>query len=86
MVHCNFCSSLLQMGNQKRKSSDMEKEFVVMNDGNGEDTDPESPPAFSLSEPPISGHRNQRNVARSSMEKGKSKMVATSGKLPVKRT
>ena len=74
------------MGNQKRKSSDMEKEFVVMNDGNGEDTDPESPPGFSLSEPPISGHRNQRNVARSSMEKGKSKMVATSGKLPVKRT
>ena len=74
------------MGNQKRKSSDIEKEFVVMNDGNGEDTDPESPPGFSLSEPPISGHRNQRNVARSSIDKGKSKMVATPGKLPVKRT
>ena len=86
MVHCNFCSSLLQMGNQKWKSSDIEKEFVVMNDGNGEDTDPESPPGFSLSEPAISGHRNQRNVARSSIDKGKSKMVATPGKLPVKRT
>ena len=56
-----------------------------MNDENGEDTDPESPPGFSLSEPPIFGHPNQRNVARSSMDKGKSKMVAP-GKLPVKRT
>ncbi|KAJ9672772.1 hypothetical protein PVL29_002630 [Vitis rotundifolia] len=74
------------MGNQKRKSLDIEEEFVVMNDGNGEDIDPESPPGFSLSEPPISGHRNQRNVARSSMDKGKSKMVATPGKLPVKKT
>ncbi|KAL6339238.1 hypothetical protein AAG906_024389 [Vitis piasezkii] len=73
------------MGNQKRKSSDIEKEIVVMNDENqneSSDTDPESPPGFSLSEPPISGHRNQRNVARSSMDKGKSKMVATPGKLP----
>ncbi|KAL6336515.1 hypothetical protein AAG906_022456 [Vitis piasezkii] len=70
------------MGNQKRKSSDIEKEFVAMNDGNGEDTDSESPPGFSLSELPIYGHPNQRNVARSSMEKGKSKMVATPGKLP----
>ena len=74
------------MGNQKRKSSNIEKEFVAMNDGNGEDTDPESPPGFSLSEPPISGHPNQRNVASSSMEKGKSKMVATLEKLPMKRT
>ena len=73
------------MGNQKRKSSDIEKKFVVMNDGNGEDTDLESPLGFSLFEPPISGHSNQRNVARSSMDKGKSKMVAP-GKLPVKRT
>ncbi|RVW61982.1 hypothetical protein CK203_063921 [Vitis vinifera] len=40
---------------------------------------------FPFSEPPISGHPNQRNVARSSMDKGKSKMVAP-GKLPVKRT
>ena len=56
-----------------------------MNDGNGEDTDPESSPGFFLSEPPISGHPNQRNVARSSMDKGKSKMGAP-GKLPMKRT
>ncbi|RVW53753.1 hypothetical protein CK203_068971 [Vitis vinifera] len=70
------------MGNQKRKSLDIEKELVAMNDGNGEDIDSESPPGFSLSELPISGHPNQRNVARSSMEKGKSKMVATPGKLP----
>ncbi|RVW86606.1 hypothetical protein CK203_045641 [Vitis vinifera] len=74
------------MGNQKQKSSDIEKEFMAMNDGNGEDTDPESPLGFSLFEPPIFGHPNQRNVARSSMDKGKSKMVATLGKLPVKRT
>ncbi|KAL6326071.1 hypothetical protein AAG906_000946 [Vitis piasezkii] len=74
------------MGNQKQKSSDIEKEFVAMNDRNGEDTDPESPPGFSLSEPPIFGHPSQRNVARSSMDKGKSKMVPTLGKLPVKRT
>ncbi|KAL6318386.1 hypothetical protein AAG906_040567 [Vitis piasezkii] len=56
-----------------------------MNDRNDKDTDPESPLGFSLSEPPISGHPNQRNVARSSMDKGKSKMGAP-GKLPVKRT
>ena len=77
IVRCNLCSSLLQMGNQKRKSSNIEKEFMAMNDGNGEDTDPESPLGFSLFEPPIFGHPNQRNVARSSMDKGKSKMVAT---------
>ncbi|RVW77778.1 hypothetical protein CK203_063784 [Vitis vinifera] len=70
------------MGNQKRKSSDIEKEFVVMNDGNGEDIDPESPPGFSLSEPPISGHRNQRNVARSSMIKENQRWLLTPGKLP----
>ncbi|KAL6324956.1 hypothetical protein AAG906_019864 [Vitis piasezkii] len=64
-----------QMGNQKRKSSDIEKEFVAINDENGEDTNPESPPGFSLSKPPVSGHPNQRNVARSSMDKDKSKMV-----------
>ena len=73
------------MGNQKRKSSDIEKEFVAMNDENGEDTNPESPPGFSFSKPLVSGHLNQRNVARSSMDKGKSKMFAL-GKLPVKRT
>ena len=73
------------MGN-KKKSSDIEKEFVAINDRNGEDTNPESPSGFSFFEPPVSGHPNQRNVARSSMEKGKSKMVATPGKLPVKRT
>ena len=73
------------MGNQKRKSSDIEKEFVVMNDGNGKDTDPESPLGFSFSEPPISGHPNQRNVTRSSMDKGKSKMVVPR-QLSVKRT
>ena len=73
------------MGNQKQKSSNIEKEFVAINDRNGEDTNPESPPGFSLSEPPVSGHPNQRNVARSSMDKGKSKMVAF-GKLPMKRT
>ncbi|RVW80033.1 hypothetical protein CK203_055840 [Vitis vinifera] len=33
-------SQLHAMGNQKRKSSDIEKEFVVMNDGNGEDMIP----------------------------------------------
>ena len=58
---------------------------MVINNRNGEDTDPKSPPRFSLSEPPVFGHLNQRNVARSSMDKGKSKMVAP-GKLPVKRT
>ena len=73
------------MGNQKQKSSYIEKEFMAINDENGEDTDPESPLGFSLSEPPVSGHPNQRNAARSSMDKGKSKMVAP-GKLPVKRT
>ncbi|KAJ9687253.1 hypothetical protein PVL29_015930 [Vitis rotundifolia] len=73
------------MGNQKRKSSDIEKEFVAINDRNGEDTDPKSPSGFSLSEPPISGHPNQKNVTRSSMDKGKSKMVGL-GNLPVKRT
>ena len=58
---------------------------MAINDGNDEDTNPESPPGFSLSEPPVSEHPNQRNVARSSMDKGKSKMVAPR-KLPVKRT
>ncbi|KAL6323036.1 hypothetical protein AAG906_023654 [Vitis piasezkii] len=64
------------MGNQKRKSSDIEKEFVVMNDGNGEDAIPNHLRIF-LSRTSHFGHRNQRNVARSSMDKGKSKMVAT---------
>ncbi|RVX19745.1 Retrovirus-related Pol polyprotein from transposon 17.6 [Vitis vinifera] len=68
------------IGNQKRKSSNIEKEFVAINDENGEDTDPESPPGFSLSEPPVSRHPNQRNVARSSLDKGKSTMVGL-GKL-----
>ncbi|RVW80941.1 Retrovirus-related Pol polyprotein from transposon opus [Vitis vinifera] len=64
-----------QMGNQKRKSSDIEKEFMTINDGNGKDTNSESPSGFSLSKPPFSGHPNQRNVTRSSMDKDKSKMV-----------
>ncbi|RVW30422.1 hypothetical protein CK203_088865 [Vitis vinifera] len=63
------------MGNQKRKSSDIEKEFMAINDGNGKDTNSESPSGFSLSKPPFSGHPNQRNVTRSSMDKDKSKMV-----------
>ena len=58
---------------------------MAINDENGEDTDPESPPGFSLSEPLLSGHPNQRNVARSSIDKGKSKMVSPR-KLLVKRT
>ena len=58
---------------------------MAINDENGEDTDPESPLGFSLSEPLLSGHPNQRNVTRSSIDKGKSKMVSP-GKLPVKRT
>ena len=58
---------------------------MAINDENGEDTDPESPPGFSLSEPPVSRHPNQRNVARSSLDKGKSTMVGL-GKLLVKRT
>ena len=58
---------------------------MAINDENGEDTDLESPPGFSLSEPLLSGHPNQRNVARSSIDKGKSKMVSP-GKLLVKRT
>ena len=73
------------MGNQKQKSSDIEKEFVAINDENGEDTNPESPSGFSLSKPPVSGHPNQRNIARSSMDKDKSKMVGHE-KLLVKRT
>ena len=73
------------MGNQKRKSSDIEKEFMAINDGNGKDTNSESPSGFSLSKPPFSGHPNQRNVTRSSMDKDKSKMVGH-GKLLVNRT
>ena len=73
------------MGNQKWKSSNIEKEFVAINDRNGKDTDPESPAGFSLFEPPIFGHPNQRNATRSLIDKGKSKMVAPK-KLLVKRT
>ena len=58
---------------------------MVINDGNGEDTSLESPPGFFLSKLPFFGHPNQRNVTKSSLDKGKSKMVAPE-KLPVKRT
>ncbi|KAJ9684971.1 hypothetical protein PVL29_017123 [Vitis rotundifolia] len=58
---------------------------MAINDKNGENTDLESRLGFSLSEPPISRHPNQRNVTRSSMDKGKSKMVGP-GKLLVKKT
>ena len=58
---------------------------MAINDENGEDIDPVSPPGFSLSELLVSRHPNQRNAARSSMDKGKSKMVAPR-KLPIRRT
>ena len=64
---------------------EIKEEFMVINDRNGEDTSLEFPSGFSISEIPISGHPNQRHVTRSSLDKGKSKMVVPE-KLPVKRT
>ena len=58
---------------------------MAINDRNGEDTGLGSPLGFSLSELPVSGHPNQRNVTKSSLDKGKSKMVAPE-KLSMKRT
>ena len=79
-----FGSSLLQMENQKRKSMEIEEEFVAINEGNGEDIGLELPLGFSIFEFPISRHPNQRNDIRSSLDKGKSKMVVPE-KLPTKR-
>ena len=58
---------------------------MTINDKNGEDTGLGSPLGFSLSELPDSGHPNQRNVTKSSLDISKSKMVALE-KLPMKRT
>ncbi|KAJ9703031.1 hypothetical protein PVL29_004687 [Vitis rotundifolia] len=63
---------------------EIEKEFVVINDRNGEDVGLEFPPGFSPSKLPIYGHPNQRHVTRSSLDKGKSNMVVPE-KLPMKR-
>ena len=68
------------MGNQKQKSMEIEEEFMVINDRNGEDTGLEFPLGFSFFE-----HPNRRHVIRSSLDKDKSKMVVPE-KLPVKRT
>ena len=57
----------------------------MINDKNCEDIGLEAPSGFSLSELPVSGHPNQRNVTKSSLDKDKSKMVGLE-KLPVKRT
>ena len=73
------------MGNEKRKSMEIEEEFMVINDGNGDDVGLKFPPGFSLFELLISRYLNQRDVIRSSLDKGKSKMVVPE-KLPVKRT
>ena len=73
------------MGNQKRKSIEIEEELLVINDRNGENTSLGLPMGFFLSEFPVSRHPNQRNVTKSSLDKGKSKMVAPE-KLPMKRT
>ncbi|KAJ9702955.1 hypothetical protein PVL29_004627 [Vitis rotundifolia] len=59
------------MGNQKQKSMEIEEEFVAINDGNGEDAGLEFPSGFSFLELPISGYPNQRDVIRSSLDKGK---------------
>ena len=64
---------------------EIEEEFVAINDENGEDAGLEFPLGFSLSKLPISGYPNQKDVTRSSLDKGKSKMVVPE-KLPVKRT
>ena len=73
------------MGNQKQKSMEIEEEFMVVNDGNDEDVGLEFPSRFFLSKLPISRYPNQRDVTRSSLDKGKSKMVVPK-KLPMKRT
>ena len=73
------------MGNQKRKSMEIEEEFMVINDKIGENIGLESPLGLSFSEPPISKHPNQRHVTRSLLDKGKSKMIVPE-KLPIKRT
>ena len=41
------------MGNQKRKSMEIEEEFMVINDKIGENIGLESPLGLSFSEPPI---------------------------------
>ena len=64
---------------------EIEEEFMVINDGNGDDVGLKFPPGFSLFELLISRYLNQRDVIRSSLDKGKSKMVVPE-KLPVKRT
>ncbi|KAJ9680373.1 hypothetical protein PVL29_019637 [Vitis rotundifolia] len=58
---------------------------MVIYDGNGEDVGLKFPPRFSLSELPVSGYPNQRDVTRSLLNKGKSNMVVPA-KLSVKRT
>ena len=73
------------MGNQKQKSMEIEEEFMVVNDGNDKDVGLEFPSRFFLSKLPISRYPNQRDVTRSSLDKGKSKMVVPKN-LPVKRT
>ncbi|KAJ9678901.1 hypothetical protein PVL29_020949 [Vitis rotundifolia] len=55
------------MENQKQKSMEIKEEFVVVNDGNSEDTSLEFPLGFSLSELSISGYPNQRDVIRFSL-------------------
>ncbi|RVW69220.1 Pro-Pol polyprotein [Vitis vinifera] len=75
---------IFKMGNEKRKSMEIEEEFMVINDGNGDDVGLKFPPGFSLFELLISRYLNQRDVIRSSLDKGKSKMVVPE-KLPVKR-
>ena len=51
-----FGSFLLWMGNQKRKSMEIEEEFELINDGNGEDVGLEFPLGFFFFELPISGY------------------------------
>ena len=76
---------LLFLVTNKESKTKIEEEFVVINDKNCEDTGLEAPLGFSLSELPVSGHPNQRNVTKSSLDKDKSKMVGLE-KLPVTRT
>ena len=58
---------------------------MVINDKIGENIGLESPLGLSFFESPISRHLNQRHVTRSSLDKGKSKMIVPE-KLPIKRT